>query len=146
MISSLFLKVRKCRNQFKCNYLGNKKLFLKFLLVWWNLDQSLTVFKKKMTLIAYGFPKLQTAKNLVRPVSRKSRLRTPFDSQYVKGAQALAKSAWQHFYQISSSLWAKLTWKRSLLVICEMTDHFVNTVTADNMYSPPKSEHLPQPI
>ena len=35
--------------------------------------------KKKMTLIAYVFPKLQTAKYKVREVSKNYRFRRPFD-------------------------------------------------------------------
>ena len=66
-------------------------------------------FLKKMTLIAYISPNLQTAKDLVRRMSKKPPFRTPFDSQHLKGPQAHVKSAWQHFYQISPSLWSKLT-------------------------------------
>ena len=73
-----------------------------------------------MTLIAYLFPKLQTAKDGVRQTSKKHRFRTHFDSQHVKGSESLVKSAWQHFYHNFSSLWAKRTWKMSLLVICEI--------------------------
>ena len=79
-------------------------------------------------------------------MSKKPRFRTPFDSQHVKGSQALVKSAWQNFYQISSSLWAKLTWKMSLLVICKILEHFVNTMTADTKYSLPNSENLLESI
>ena len=87
-----------------------------------------------MTVIAYAFPKLQTTKDLVRPISKKPRFRTPFNSQHVKGYQTLVESVRQHFYQISSSLWAKLAWKMFLLVICKMLGHFVNTLTADDKY------------
>ena len=79
-------------------------------------------------------------------MSKKPRFRTPFDSQHVKGSQALVKSAWRNFYQISSSLWAKLTWKMSLLVICKILGHFVNTMTADTKYSLPNSENLLESI
>ena len=39
-----------------------------------------------MTLIAYDFPKLQTAKDLVRSMSKKRRYRRPFDTEHVKGS------------------------------------------------------------
>ena len=120
-----------CRNQFKCSYVENKKVLLNFLLYFWNLHQILNILKQKMTLIVYVFPKLQTAKDLVRPMSKKRRFRTPFDSQYVKRSQTLLKSGWQHFCQIFSSLWGNLTWKMSFLVIYEVLGHFVNTLTAD---------------
>ena len=51
-----------------------------------------------MTLIAYIFAKLQTAKDLIRPLSRKWGYRTPFDSEYAKGYQTLLKCARQNFY------------------------------------------------
>ena len=35
---------------------------------------------------------LQTVKDLVRPLSKKRRFRTPFDSENVKGAQTLVIS------------------------------------------------------
>ena len=94
-----------------------------------------------MTFIAYVFPKIQTANNAVRQMSKKPRFWTLFGSQHVKGSQTLVISAWQHFYQISSSLWAKLTRKISLLMICE-----INTLTANAKYSLPTSENLLQPI
>ena len=46
-----------------------------------------------MIVIATLFPKLQTVKNVVRPLSKKHRSRTNFDSQHVKGSQTLVKSA-----------------------------------------------------
>ena len=36
--------------------------------------------------------KLQGVKDFVRPLSKKHRFRTPFDSQHVKGSQTLVKS------------------------------------------------------
>ena len=46
-----------------------------------------------MIIIATLFSKLQTVKDLFRPLSKKHRFTTPFDSQHVKGSQALAKGA-----------------------------------------------------
>ena len=37
-------------------------------------------FEKKIIIIVYVFPKLQTAKNVVRQISKKPRFGTPFDS------------------------------------------------------------------
>ena len=56
--------------------------------------------QKKMTLVFYVFPKLETAKNVVGKISKKTRFKTPFDSQHVKGSQTLFKSATKHFYHI----------------------------------------------
>ena len=57
MASILFLRETIQRNQFRCNYLEIKKLFLNFFLHFWNLVSILNIFKKKMTLIADVFPK-----------------------------------------------------------------------------------------
>ena len=49
--------------------------------------------KKKMIFIATLFRKLQNVKDLVTPLAKKIRFRTPFDSQHVKASQTLVKSA-----------------------------------------------------
>ena len=88
-----------------------------------------------MTIIAYVFPKLKAEKDLVKPLFKKWRFMTPFNSQHVKGSKALVKSIWQHFYHIFSSLWKKQTWETCVLVICETLGLFVNTLIADGKYS-----------
>ena len=55
-----------------------------------------------MNLLAYVFPKLRTAKDVVRELSKKPRFRTLFDSQHTKVYQTWLKSARQHFYHIYS--------------------------------------------
>ena len=50
---------------------------------------SLEHFQKKMTLIAYVFPKLSTTKNVLREVSKSSRFREPVDSRHGKRDEAL---------------------------------------------------------
>ena len=50
---------------------------------------SLEHFQKKMTLIAYVFPKLPTTKNVLRQMSKSSRLREPLDRRHGKRAEAL---------------------------------------------------------
>ena len=42
-----------------------------------------------ITLIVYVLTKLQTAKDVVRQMSKKPRFRTPFESQHVKGPKHL---------------------------------------------------------
>ena len=61
-------------------------------------------YKKKMIVIPTLFRKLQTVKDLVRPLSKKHRFRTPFDSQHVKWSQTLAKSSREHFHYIFITL------------------------------------------
>ena len=46
-----------------------------------------------MIVIANVFPKLQTVKDLARPLTKKRCFSTFFDSQHVKGSQTLVKSS-----------------------------------------------------
>ena len=87
-----------------------------------------------MTLIYDVFPKLRTLKKLARWLSKKSCLRRRFDKQHSKRAQPLLKSERQHLYHIDWSLWRKLNWKKSLLVICKILRLFVNRLTANDKY------------
>ena len=145
MTSIFFVLVRISSNELKCKDLGNKKLFIKFLLHCWNLHSILNILKKNMTLIANVFRKLRTARDVVRQMSKKALFRTIFDSQDVKGTQAPVKSAWQHFYHIFSSLWGILSWRLSFLVIYELLGLLINRLTGDDNYSFFISENLPQP-
>ena len=88
-----------------------------------------------MVVIANVFPKLQTVKNLVRPFCKKRRFGTRFDSQHVKEFQVLAKSPWDRFYDVFSTLWEKLIWKMSPLVLGKISVLFLNTLTADGKYA-----------
>ena len=63
--SILLVIVRIYRNQFKLIYPG-KKIFLNFLLLFWNLHQILNILNTKITLWAYVFPKFWTVKKVVR--------------------------------------------------------------------------------
>ena len=56
------------------------------------LYQIFNIFKKKMIVIATLFWKLKTVNDLVRRLSKKHRLRAPFDRPHVKRSKALAKS------------------------------------------------------
>ena len=67
------------------------------------------ILSKKDDLVAYGFPKIETAKDVVRQMSKKPVFRTRLNSQHVNGSEILVNCAWHYFYQISSPLWAKLT-------------------------------------
>ena len=53
-----------------------------------------------MTLIADLFLKLRTPENVSRYMSKKSRLKGPFDRQDGKLVQTLLRSAQQHCYHI----------------------------------------------
>ena len=53
-----------------------------------------------MTLIADLFPKLRTPKNLVRFMSKKSRLKGPFEWQHGKRVETLLQYQREHRYYI----------------------------------------------
>ena len=57
-----------------------------------------------MIATATLFRKLNTVRELVKPLFKKHRFRTTFDSQHIKGSQILVKSASEHFDQIFPSL------------------------------------------
>ena len=99
-----------------------------------------------MIVRANVFPKLQTGKNVVRALSKKRRFRTRFDSQHVKASQILAKAQWEHLGAAFSSLFWKLIWKMSPLVLGEILGVFVNTLTADGKYPVQGCENLQLPI
>ena len=40
------------RNNFKRHYLKNKRLFVDFLLLFWNVDEIYNILKKKMSILA----------------------------------------------------------------------------------------------
>ena len=112
----------------------------------WNLHQILNNFRKTKIVIANVFPKLQTVKDLVRPLSIKCSFRTSFDSQHSKVSQTVVKSASQHFYHVFPSLCGEMIWKISPLLKFEMIGVFLNTLTADEKYGVPDCENLRFPI
>ena len=77
---------------------------------------------------------------------KKSYFRGPFDKQHGKRAQALLKSASQHLYHIHRSLPRKLSWKKSLLLTCQILGLLVDTLTADDKYPVLNREDLMIPI
>ena len=79
-------------------------------------------------------------------MSKKSRFRGPFDKQHGKRAQALLKSASQHLYHIHRSLPRKLSWKKSLLLTCQILGLLVNTLAADEKYPVLNTDNLTIPI
>ena len=106
----------------------------------------MNIFKEKMTLIAEVFPKLQTPKNMVTSMSKKSRFKGSFGKHHGKPAQTLLKFPWQHLCHIYWSLWMELTCKTSLLVTCKISRLFPNTLSADGKYSLLNRDNLTQPI
>ena len=106
----------------------------------------MNIWKKKMTLISDGFPKIRTKKNLVRSMPKKSPFKGSLGKQHGKSTQILLKFGGQNLYHIYWSLWRQLSYRKSLLVICKISRLFLNTLTADGKYSLFKRDNLTQPI
>ena len=66
-----------------------QKSFSEFSCAFFESGLSLEHFQKKVTLIAYVFPKLPTTKNVLRQMSKSSRFREPLDRRHGKWAEAL---------------------------------------------------------
>ena len=66
-----------------------QKIFSEFFSAFFESALNSEHFQKKMTLIAYVFPKLPTTKNVLRQMSKSSRFRKPVDWRHGKRAQAL---------------------------------------------------------
>ena len=99
-----------------------------------------------MIVTANVFPKLQTVKYLVRPLSRKLRFRTSLDIQRVNGCETLVESPSQHFYHIFWSLWEEIICKTSPLFEVEILGVSVYTLTADDKYPVRDCDNLQFPI
>ena len=119
----------------RSNYTRNEKLFVNWVLHFWNLDQIVNIFLKKKTLIIHVSPKLGTTNNVVKYMPKKFRFSKSFDKQYGKRWKRLLKSPRQHPIHVHWSLWRKVSWKKSLLVVWKILRVFVNTLNADDKYS-----------
>ena len=71
------------------NLSRKQKSFFEFSCAFFESALSLEHFKKKMTLIAYVFPKLPTTKNVLRQMSKSSRFRESLDRRHGKWDEAL---------------------------------------------------------
>ena len=66
-----------------------QKIFSQFFSAFFDSPLNFEHFQKKMTLIAYAFPKLTTTKNVLRQMPKSSRFREPLDKRHGKRAEAL---------------------------------------------------------
>ena len=87
----LLVETIEC-TQFRCIYLEKQKIFSGFFSAFFASALNFEHFQKKMTLIAYVFPKLPTTKNVLRQMSKSSRFREPIDRRHGKWAEALIQS------------------------------------------------------
>ena len=141
--------VRYCENlpfPNKMQLSKKRKTFCHFFVPLMESTWNFKHLKKKKVAIANAFRKLQTAKDLIGPLSKKHRFRTSFNSRHVKGMQTLLKSPWELFYHLFSSLWGEIICKIFPLLKFEIMPVFVNTLTGDYKYPVPVCESLPFPI
>ena len=71
-----------------------------------------------------------------------SRFRGPSEQQHGKRVEALLKCAWMHLYPIHWSLRSQLSWKKSLLVTCQILGLLVNTFPTNENYPLLKRHNL----
>ena len=119
-------------NKFKCYYLKNRRLFLEFLLKFWNVREIYNIFKKRMRALAYLFSKLLFRKDVATETSRRSFFRTPFGNQRVNGFQTPLKVARHHYYHFFPWISDKLSWKKTALLLSKILRLFPNPLTADD--------------
>ena len=122
-------------NKFKRCYLKNARLFLDFLLKFWNVREIYNIFKKRIRVLAYLFSKLMFRKDVSTETSRRSFFRTPFGNQRVNGFQTPLKVARHHYYPLFPWFPGELSWKKTALLWSKILRLFANTLTADDKYS-----------
>ena len=66
-----------------------QKIFSQFFFAFFESALNSEHFQRKMTLIAYVFPKIQTTKNVLRQMSKSFRFRERLDRRHSKRAEAL---------------------------------------------------------
>ena len=103
-------------NNFKPFYLKNARLFLEFLLNFWNVHEIYNIFKKSMSVLGWLFPKLLFRKEVATETSRRSCFRTPFGNQRVNGFQTPLKVARHHYYRFFPGIPCKVSWKKTALL------------------------------
>ena len=99
-----------------------------------------------MTVIVYLFLRLRPAKNVIRYMCKKPRLRLPFQKEHGKLVSTLFKFEGQHLYHIYWSTGRQCTCKISLLVICKSLRLFVKTMRGVHKCSLPNRDNLMTPI
>ena len=68
-----------------------QKIFSQFFCAFFEYALNFQHLQKKMTLIAYVFPKLPTTKNVLTQMSKSSRFREPVGRRHSKWAEALTQ-------------------------------------------------------
>ena len=87
----LLVKTSECK-QFRCICFENQRFFLNCFVAFFEFVLNFEHFQKKMTLIAYVFPKLTTTNDVLRYMSKNSGLRGPLDRRHGKQSKILIQS------------------------------------------------------
>ena len=122
-------------NNFKRYYLKKGRLFLDFLLKFWNVRDIYNILTKRMGVLAQLFPKLFFRKEVATETSRRSFFRTPFGNQNVNGFQTPLKVGRHVYYPFSPWISGKLSYEKTALLWSKILRLFPNTLTADGRYS-----------
>ena len=136
---NLTISIQKQLSQRKKTF---SPFFAAFLKSNWNFGR----LEKKYDCHSFFISEVTDSQNVVREMSKKCRLREPFDKQHRKHAQALLKSASHHFYHILWSLLSQLIWKKSLVFACKILGMLVNTLAADENYPVLNRDNLTIPL
>ena len=96
-----------------------------------------------MTLRDLVFPKLRNPNTWS---DKMLRFRGPFHKQHGKIPEQLLKSASQHLCPIHWQLLSQLSWKKSLLLTCQILGHLLNTFVVDEKNPGLKRDNSTIPI
>ena len=77
---------------FKMHLSQKQNIFSQFFSASFESALNFELFQKMMSLIAYVFPKLPTTKDVLRKMSKNSRLRGRLDRRHGKQAETLIQS------------------------------------------------------
>ena len=123
-----------------------QKTFSQLFLAFWKSSSNFKHFQQKDGCHRFCISEISDFKNVVISMSKNSRFRGPFDKQHGKRYRSLLKCGSQHLFHIYWSLSSQLSWKKSLLLTCEMLALLVNTLAADEKYPVFNRDNLTIPI
>ena len=145
MKSTLFL-IKKFNDTNSDAIISQKKTFSQFFALSLKSILNFRFFQWKDDPHRVCIFEVTDSENVVRKMSKESRLRGCFDKQYGKRVQALLKSVSQHIYHIHWSLTKKLCSKKSLVLTCKILGLRLKTLATDVKYPVLNKERLTTPI
>ena len=108
----------------------------------WNFEH----FEKKDGPLRVSNFEITDSENIVREMSKKSRLREPFDKQHGERAQTVFRCESENLHQNHWSLPSQLSWKTSPWLTCKIFWLLVNTFAANEKYLVLDRDNLAIPI